>query len=123
LSSLADATFMQITGQSLLTPRQMGVLITVEHLNRPSFKDVANAMRLDQSTAQELISRMVNHKLLVSRVSENDRRMRELQLSLEGRDLLEKHRHCVDEVQKLLLSRLDAHERDDFLRLLKTLLS
>ena len=123
LSSFADSVFINATGQSQLTPMQMGALLMVNDFKHLSLRELARRMHVDRSTIQELIKRMENKGLVRSRASTQDRRTYELWLTALGRELLSRYLPCVTTTQELLLKDLKPAESRRFIAYLRKILA
>jgi DNA-binding MarR family transcriptional regulator len=101
-----------------LTPLQYGVLAYVG--GEPDVDQVGLALRvgIDRTNAGLLVDQLEAKGLLVRRVSETDRRVRQLRLTSRGEAL---HQHLAPIVrrgQDKLLSGLSVAERDAFIQML-----
>src|SRR3546814_509713 len=91
LNSLSNAIFAEVSGQQDLTAMQMGILLKVHQAGLITLRDLAERMRVDRSTMQEVVKRMVGRDLLSRRVPPNDRRTHELWLGPIGGQTLARH--------------------------------
>lgn len=102
-----------------LTPVQYAALAAVE--TNPGLDQVtlAGLIAYDRTTIGGVVDRLVRKGLVARHVSGKDRRARELAITAEGRDVLEKVTPAVEAAQAMMLKGLDAGEADELLRLLR----
>lgn len=122
LNSLATALFAEMTGQTEITPMQMGVLLTVRQAGLISLRELARKMRVDRSTLQEVVKRMVDKGLLSRRSPANDKRSHELWLAADGIELVRTCFPAVEKLQGRLLEGVPKEEAETTLRCLKFIL-
>ncbi|MDQ8728332.1 MarR family transcriptional regulator [Bradyrhizobium sp. LHD-71] len=101
-----------------LTPLQYGVLAYV--WGEPDVDQIGLAARLgvDRTNASLLVDRLEAKGLIARRVSETDRRVRQLRLTPRGDALHKRLAPLVRRGQDQLLSTLHAAERDAFMQML-----
>src|SRR3546814_7203543 len=83
-------------------------------------------MRVDRSTMQEVVKRMVGRDLLSRRLPPNDRRTHELWLGPNGGQTLARHFHAMGTLQERLLTGLppeDASRSEEHTSELQSLMS
>ncbi|WP_193183006.1 MarR family winged helix-turn-helix transcriptional regulator [Nisaea sediminum] len=78
---------------------------------------LAGFIAYDRATMGSVLDRLVERGWIGRRVSDRDRRARELHLTAEGAALLHTVSPVVREIQGLILDGLDAAEQTEFLRL------
>jgi DNA-binding MarR family transcriptional regulator len=122
LNSLATALFAQTTGQTEITPMQMGVLLTVQQAGLISLRELARKMCVDRSTLQEVVKRMVEKGLLSRRSPANDKRAHELWLAADGIELVRTHFAGIEELQGRLLEGVPPEEAQITQKCLKFIL-
>jgi MarR family transcriptional regulator, lower aerobic nicotinate degradation pathway regulator len=111
LDSRAAFLYEKFTGQSDLTPRQFGVLLTLFQSGPLPQTELGNRLHLDRSTLGEMLQRMVERKLVERRAHEKDKRAIEIILTQTGKAaLLTVIEHTL-EAQKALLSPLPDYLR------------
>jgi DNA-binding MarR family transcriptional regulator len=113
--------FEKFTGQTDLTPRQFGVLLTLFQAGPLPQTELGNRLHLDRSTLGEMLSRMVERKLVDRRDHERDRRVIEILLTQTGKAALMKTVEQTSDAQEALLSPLPAYLRPVFLQCLEML--
>lgn len=121
LDSRAASLYETFTGQSDLTPRQFGVLLTLFQAGPLPQTELGNRLHLDRSTLGEMLQRMVERKLVDRRAHERDRRVVEIGLTAAGKGALLAAVHQALEAQEALLSPLPAYLRPVFLKCLQIL--
>lgn len=121
LDSRAASLYEKFTGQTDLTPRQFGVLLTLFQAGPLAQTELGNRLHLDRSTLGEMLSRMVERKLVDRRDHERDRRAIEIVLTQTGKAALMKTVERAFDAQEALLSPLPAYLRPVFLQCLEML--
>jgi DNA-binding MarR family transcriptional regulator len=121
LDSRAAALYETHTGQSELTPRQFGVLLTVFQEGVLSQNELGLRLHLDRSTLGEMLQRMIDRKLIDRRTHQRDRRTSEIWLTPLGeRALMERVRGALD-AQVAFLGPLPEYLRPVFMKCLEIL--
>jgi MarR family transcriptional regulator, lower aerobic nicotinate degradation pathway regulator len=121
LDSRAASLYEMFTGQSDLTPRQFGLLLTLFQAGALPQTELGNRLHLDRSTLGEMLSRMVERKLVERRAHERDRRAVEITLTQSGKRALMAAVRQALEAQEALLSPLPVYLRPVFLKCLQIL--
>jgi DNA-binding MarR family transcriptional regulator len=121
LDSRAASLYETYTGQSDLTPRQFGVLLTLFQAGPLPQTELGNRLHLDRSTLGEMLQRMVERKLVERRAHERDRRAVEITLTHSGKSALLAAVQQALEAQEALLSPLPDYLRPVFLKCLQIL--
>jgi DNA-binding MarR family transcriptional regulator len=119
LDSRAAAMYEKFTGQSELTPRQFGVLLTLFQSGPLAQSDLGNRLHLDRSTLAEMLQRMVERKLVDRRAHERDRRTTEITLTDDGKSALLATAEQAVQAQVELLAPLPPYLRPVFLKCLE----
>lgn len=119
----ATLLYQKHTGQSQITPRQFGVLLTLFQRGRMTQSELSRAMFMDKSTLGEIVQRMVDRGLVQRLDSRTDRRTAELRLSEPGRDFLISTVGAADAAMDELIAPLPAEYRPLFLKCLRLLAS
>jgi DNA-binding MarR family transcriptional regulator len=114
LDSRAASLYETFTGQSDLTPRQFGVLLTLFQAGPLPQTELGNRLHLDRSTLGEMLQRMVERKLVERRAHERDRRAVEITLTHTGKSALLAAVQQALEAQEALLSPLPDYLRPVF---------
>lgn len=119
---LAVALFVQEVGDLNLTPVQYSSLQTI--CNEPGIdqKTLANTIGYDTSTIAGVIDRLEARGLVLRNVSPNDRRVRLITPTEQGRKTLAAVVPRMLKSQDRLLDPLSKTEKKEFLRLMKILI-
>ena len=102
-----------------LTPVQYAALATVG--THPGIDQItlAGLIAYDRTTITGVVDRLVQKGLLVRQANSRDRRVRELQITDEGRRIIHGIEPAVEAAQRMMLRGLTADEADALLRLLR----
>jgi DNA-binding MarR family transcriptional regulator len=101
-----------------LTPVQYAALTTIKTHPAIDQATLAGLIAYDRTTITGVVDRLVLKGLLVRQANSSDRRIRELQITDEGRRVLCGIEPAVEAAQRIMLRGLTADEADQFLRLL-----
>jgi DNA-binding MarR family transcriptional regulator len=121
LDSRAAAVYEKFTGQSELTPRQFGVLLTLFQSGPLAQTELGIRLHLDRNTLGEMLSRMIEKKIVERRPHAHDRRAIEIMLTQDGKDALLGTVQQVLKAQEELLAPLPVYLRPVFLKCLEIL--
>jgi DNA-binding MarR family transcriptional regulator len=121
LDSRAAAVYEKYTGQSELTPRQFGVLLTLFQAGPLAQTELGNRLRLDRNTLGEMLQRMVEKKTVERRPHARDRRAVEIMLTPAGKSALLGTVQQALKAQEELLAPLPPYLRPVFLKCLEIL--
>ncbi len=121
LQQAAVSMFMAETASAGLdlTPVQFGALSMTRHHPGIDQVTLAGLIAYDKATIGEVVSRLVEKGFLARKVSQSDRRSRELYITDSGLHLLQEIAPSVQRVQDQLLAVLSEGEKVQFLDLLK----
>jgi len=106
LNSLASALFAETSEQTEVTAMQMGVLITIYQARCIPLPELSRRMRVDRSTLQELVSRLLNRGILARRNAPHDKRVHELWLTDAGTAIVDRHLEAARRMEARLLDGL-----------------
>jgi len=98
-----------------------GILKTIEAMGRPSKKEVADQVIMEHSTCIESIKRLIRHDLLNEVTDTNDKRLKRVFLSDNGKELLSELENRVRALGKLLMGNLAETEKNTLIPLLHKL--
>jgi DNA-binding MarR family transcriptional regulator len=118
LDARATLLYHKVTGQTDLTPRQFGVLLTLFQNEHITLTDLSQRIRIDKSTLGEMVQRMIDRGLVRRRLSVADRRSSEVSLSAAGRVALLATVRQAEAAQQALLEPLPDEYRSLFLKCL-----
>ena len=121
LDSRAAAVYEKFTGQSELTPRQFGVLLTLFQSGPLAQTELGNRLHLDRNTLGEMLQRMVEKKIVERRPHASDRRAVEIMLTHAGKSALLGTVQQALKAQEELLAPLPLYLRPVFLKCLEIL--
>lgn len=123
LQQIAVGLFMDETANFDLTPVQFAALATVARQPGMDQRTLARTIGFDTSTIGGVIDRLERRALVQRNPSAEDRRVRRLTVTPEGEALLTQVLPAMHRAQQRILSPLAASERDEFLRMLSTLVT
>jgi DNA-binding MarR family transcriptional regulator len=102
-----------------LTPVQYAALGTIRTHRGIDQATLAGLIAYDRTTITGVVDRLVQKGLLVRQANSRDRRVRELQITDEGRRTLRGIEPAVKAAQRIMLRGLTAGEAGEFMRLLR----
>ncbi len=102
-----------------LTPVQYAALSTIRTHPAIDQATLAGLIAYDRTTITGVVDRLVQKGLLVRQANSRDRRVRELQITDEGRRIIHGIEPAVEAAQRMMLRGLSADEADSLLRLLR----
>lgn len=123
LHQIAVGIFHQETQNLDVTPVQYAILQMVYNQPGTDQRTLARNIALDTSTIAGVVDRLEARNLLVRKTSPQDRRVRVLTLTVAGEQLLAEVIPCMEKAQELILSPLNAAQRDAFMQLLSLLVT
>jgi len=123
LQQIAVAVFLQETESSGITPVQYAALQGVANAPGVDQRTLAGAIGLDTSTMAAVIDRLEARGLMRRNASPDDRRVRLLTLTDTGRSELAAVLPAMQRAQERILQPLPQAERDEFVRMLRTLVT
>ncbi len=121
LQQIAVAIFLDQTADFSITPVQFAALQAVARQPGIDQRSLAKAIGFDTSTIGGVIDRLEARGLMQRNASPEDRRVRLLTLTPQGRALLNDVVPAMLEAQKRILSPLTAAERKQFMAMLTRL--
>lgn len=123
LQQIAVAIFLQETEATGVTPVQYAVLQTVANQPGIDQRTLARSVGLDTSTIAGVVDRLEARALVLRSTSPDDRRVRLLHLTDDGRTLLAQVIPAMRRAQQRILAPLPAGERRTFMRMLRELVN
>jgi DNA-binding MarR family transcriptional regulator len=102
-----------------LTPVQYASLSAIKAHPGVDQVTLAGLIAYDRTTITGVVDRLVQKGLLTRRANSGDRRVRELQITEEGRRVLCQIEPAVQAAQRIMLRGLTTDEANEFLRLLR----
>ena len=94
-----------------LGPSEIACMIKAGQTDGVSSQELSSAIGLSASRGSRIIGRLVDKRFLMSSPSRGDRRYVELEVTEDGRVCLESIERKKAECERMLLDRLDEHER------------
>jgi DNA-binding MarR family transcriptional regulator len=123
MQQIAVAIFLQETEEHGVTPVQYAALQGVANTPEIDQRSLARAIGLDTSTVAGVIDRLEARGLMLREASAEDRRVRLLHLTDEGRALLSALVPAMQRAQERMLEPLPKGERGEFMRMLRTIVA
>lgn len=123
LHQLSVALFMEETEDLGITPVQYAALHTVFDTPGIDQRTLARTIGFDTSTIGGVIDRLEMRGLLSRHANPEDRRVRLLALTPEGKRLLRDVTPAMLRAQERMLAPLPARCREEFMQMLETLLN
>ena len=87
-SNIADASYYKKIGSAEITPRQFAVLLSLQNGEPMTQAALSVAMRMDRSTINEMIPRMIQRGLISKSSSPDDKRAVHLSITARGSETL-----------------------------------
>lgn len=119
----AGDIFQGKLGTTDLTPRQFAVLVTVAQNEGLSQTHLVEKTGIDRSTLADIVRRMLKKNLIQRRRTREDARAYAVRLTDEGWRTLRSAEPAAIEVDEIVLSALDQHDREKFLTNLNTIVA
>jgi len=119
VAARANQAFEEQTGQSAITARQYGALLTLHQRGELTLTELAARISVDRSTLTEMVRRMVRDGLVARADNGRDRRSAVVALTRAGEAAVAQLTPGAARVQEVLMARLSAPERRQMLRWMK----
>jgi DNA-binding MarR family transcriptional regulator len=103
-----------------LAPREWGLLEVLDDRGPGTQGDLAERLNLDRGDMARFVDRLAERGLIASVQEPHDRRVRRIELTADGREVLEQARPLAADAERLALPGLDEEERAELRRLLAT---
>ena len=123
LQQIAVAIFLQETEAHGITPVQYAALQTVGNQPDVDQRTLARSIGFDTSTIAGVVDRLEARGLMRRSASPDDRRVRLLALTDEGRALLAAVVPAMQRAQQRMLQPLPKAERAEFMRMLRVIVT
>ncbi|HEX7007277.1 MAG TPA: MarR family transcriptional regulator [Alphaproteobacteria bacterium] len=111
--------FAETMAETGVSPGQIGVLLLVAANPGVNQTTVGNALGIDRSTLVSMLDRLEERKAIARTPSPRDRRSHALLLTAKGREFLDGLLPLLDQHERRIAARLDAHERATLIDLLR----
>ena len=118
VNQVSNALFALECGRFDITSVQYAALVAIDAQPGLDATRLAAIIAFDRSTIGDVLERLQAKGWVLRRASAADRRVKHLELSPQGEDLLAAVRPAVGRVQRRLLERLDGREQAVLLALL-----
>lgn len=115
LTTSQHSVFQKMTSdlaQFDVTPVQYGVLYCLWELQKNNPKEIAEELKLENSTISGVLERMEKKELIVRNISKEDRRFVQIELTDKGRSLREDVLDTVDKVNQDVMGVLAPEEQE-----------
>ena len=123
LQQIAVSLFMEHTKEHGVTPVQYAALEEIFKAPNLDQRTLATAIRFDTSTIGGVIDRLEKRGLVRRNASATDRRVRLLELTSEGKQVLAAMQPAVQSAQHAILAPLSATEQAQLIALTKKILA
>ncbi|OGB68335.1 MAG: hypothetical protein A2Y94_15730 [Caldithrix sp. RBG_13_44_9] len=102
---------------------QYRVIMLVYRHGSMSINDLKQALNIAQSTASEMIDRLIQQRALKKQINPNDRRITLFTLTPASRRKIEQHLSSIRNIYHKILTPLSAQEQKKLLEAFETILS
>jgi DNA-binding MarR family transcriptional regulator len=123
LHQIAVAIFLHEAESHGITPVQYAALQAVANATGVDQRTLARSIGLDTSTTGGVVDRLEARGLLLRNANPDDRRVRLLTITDDGRALLQAAIPAMLRAQQRILEPLPPAERNEFMRMLRTLVA
>ncbi|MDB5875048.1 MAG: MarR family transcriptional regulator [Ramlibacter sp.] len=121
-SNTADAYFSRQMSDTDVTPRQYAVLLILCRHAQLTQTEVASITKIDRSTTNEMIPRLVTRGLVVRHQSKTDRRAMTLSISSAGRDVVRRATIAAQASHQSIMNALPLEYRKIFKHCLEVII-
>jgi MarR family transcriptional regulator, lower aerobic nicotinate degradation pathway regulator len=83
-SNIADASYYKQVGSAEITPRQFAVLLSLRNSGPMTQAALCGAIRMDRSTINEMVPRMIERELISKSNAPDDKRAIHLSITAHG---------------------------------------
>src|SRR6267378_7377497 len=83
-SNIADAAYYKQVGNAEFTPRQFAILLSLRHGGHMTQAALSAVTRMDRSTINEMVPRMIERDLISKTNSPDDKRSLHLSITVQG---------------------------------------
>jgi DNA-binding MarR family transcriptional regulator len=113
-SNIADAAYYKHVGDAVITPRQLGVLLSLRNGGRMTQAALSATTRMDRSTINEMVPRMIDRGMISRSNSPDDRRAVHLSITADGLKTLKMLLPATIRSQEMVLASLPKEYRRIF---------
>lgn len=124
LTTSQHVVFQEMSAQLApfdLTPVQYGVLYCLWIKNKTNPKDIAEELKLENSTISGVLDRMEKKDLIERQINKNDRRFVEISLTEKGISLQNQVLSTVEHVNQKVMAAIPEDKRDELKTCLRLL--
>src|SRR5882757_5553274 len=83
-SNIADASYYKQVGNAEITPRQLAILLSLQNGGPMTQAALSAVTRMDRSTINEMVPRMIERDLIDKTNSPDDKRSLHLSITIQG---------------------------------------
>jgi|SRR3989338_295293 len=123
IRNITKTKSLHLGDQSHITHSQWFVLKMIEHFNKRSIKDIAEAMEMSSSAATQLVDPLVQGGYVIRQEDPEDRRLVQLELSPKGKKHIAATKNKRINEMAEIFDALSDSELKEYLHLQKKLLS
>ena len=121
-SNIADASYYKQVGSAEITPRQFAVLLSLGNSGPMTQAALSSAIRMDRSTINEMVPRMIERDLISKSNAPDDKRAIHLSLTAHGLKTLKELLPPTALSQDMVLATLPKEYRRIFRHCLETII-
>jgi DNA-binding MarR family transcriptional regulator len=122
LSQTGDATahrFKDALVDLAIEPRHFGVMRAIQAAENRSQQALAETLNIPASSMVALLDQLETRRLVARHLDPNDRRVRVVEITDEGRELLRRATEVAMEIEQLVCGDLSGDERRELIALLQ----
>jgi DNA-binding MarR family transcriptional regulator len=112
--SIADASYYKQVGNAEITPRQFGILLSLQKSGHMTQAALSLVTRMDRSTINEMVPRMIERGLISKSNSPDDKRAIHLSITAHGLKTLNELLPATTLSQEMILATLPKEYRRIF---------
>jgi DNA-binding MarR family transcriptional regulator len=121
--SLDNLAHKNISKNTKITYIQFLILLAISENPDFSQAQIGNWVNLTKSAVSQQVEKLVKLELLIRTENKNDRREKDIKLTKEGQQQLEKATQIADQISESLLTVLTKSDRDSLQKILDQLVS
>ncbi len=122
-SNIADAAYYKHVGNAEITHRQFAILLSLRNGGHMTQAALSAVTRMDRSTINEMVPRMLERNLISKSNSPNDKRAIHLSITSHGLMTLKDVLPAVNRSQEMILASLPKEYRRIFRHCLETIIA
>jgi DNA-binding MarR family transcriptional regulator len=121
-SNIADAAYYKHVGNAEITHRQFAILLSLRNGGHMTQAGLSAVTRMDRSTINEMVPRMLERNLISKSNSPNDKRATHLSITAHGLKTLKELLPATIRSQEMILASLPKEYRRIFKHCLETII-